>query len=117
MKISTKDKGDRGELIAVEFFKNINYNIIKRNYKTPFGEIDIIAEDNDEIVFIEVKSSYDEERENPLYNITPKKLRHIFKAGQWYIKEYKCNKNYRFDFVSIIFQKDGKKKIEHIKGI
>jgi len=48
--------GERGELKAVRFIKKSGYKLIKRNYRTPFGEADIVAEKDGETVFIEVKT-------------------------------------------------------------
>lgn len=54
-KHSNKVVGDYGEKIAVKFLRKNGYKILKTNYKTEYGEIDIIAKDKDYLVFIEVK--------------------------------------------------------------
>ncbi len=48
--------GEKGEELAVRFLKKKGYKIIKQNYKTRIGEIDIIARDGNALVFIEVKT-------------------------------------------------------------
>ncbi|MFA4829490.1 MAG: YraN family protein, partial [Thermodesulfovibrionales bacterium] len=48
--------GSEGEDLAAAFLKGKGYKIISRNYKTPIGEVDIIAEDKGTIVFVEVKT-------------------------------------------------------------
>lgn len=48
--------GARGELLAVKYIKKQGYKLVKRNYTTPFGEADIVAEKDGETVFIEVKT-------------------------------------------------------------
>src|SRR4030042_4101986 len=56
MESSPKKFGDYGETLAVNFLKKHGYTIIQRNYKCIYGEIDIIAKENNCIVFIEVKT-------------------------------------------------------------
>ena len=51
-----KELGNIGEQIAAEYLENNNYQIIKRNFYCKNGEIDIIAKDNNEFVFVEVKT-------------------------------------------------------------
>ena len=51
-----KQVGSKGEDLAAEFLKDKGYRIIGRNYKTPIGELDIIAKDGETLVFVEVKT-------------------------------------------------------------
>jgi len=53
---TTKSIGDRGEQMAAEYLEKIGYTILCRNYRTLYGEIDIIAESEGVIYFVEVKS-------------------------------------------------------------
>ncbi|OJF76047.1 MAG: YraN family protein [Treponema sp. CETP13] len=56
-KVSTKEKGDAGEDKAVEYLKKKGYEIITRNFRTRYGEIDIIAYKDNILVFVEVKTA------------------------------------------------------------
>ena len=58
--------GKKGERAAVQYLKSQGYTIVATNYRTPFGEADIIALDNDELVFVEVKT-----RTNDKYGADP----------------------------------------------
>lgn len=53
--MSTKSKGHRGEAIAAAFLESRGYRILARNYRTPFGEADLIALDGRTLVIVEVK--------------------------------------------------------------
>ena len=89
------------ETIAVNCLKEHGYQIIKRNYRTKFGEIDIIAKDGDTIVFVEVKA-----RKSTAYNpkeaVTGSKKRKISMVALYYLKTTRqTNVRARFDVVAI----------------
>ena len=77
--------GDRAEELAISYLKEHNYEIIEHNfYAKKMGEIDIIAKKDDILHFIEVKSAL--ANFDPIYNITPKKLRRIINSSYYYMK-------------------------------
>ncbi len=106
--------GREGEEIAVKFLKKKGYRIIEKNYRTVFGEIDIIARDKDVIVFTEVKTRADNTFGYPFEAVNRRKREKIKKVALSFMK--KCRKEFpaRFDVLSITV-KDGKKRIEHMK--
>lgn len=122
MPSNKRNFGDIGERTAARYLKNKGYEIIGMNYQNSFGrrlgEIDIIAKDKNEIVFVEVKTREMKKYENtlPEENITRGKLRKLAKIGNSYLKQhnlYKCD--YRFDAVSVWLDLDEKRaKIKHI---
>ena len=65
--------GKKGEKLVVEYLKKHGYKILKTNYRTPFGEADIIAEDGDEIVFVEVKTRTSDRYGTPAESVVKKK--------------------------------------------
>ena len=54
--VHKKSLGRAGERRAAEYLKSLGYKILKTNYRTPFGEADIVARDGDTVVFCEVKT-------------------------------------------------------------
>jgi putative endonuclease len=124
-KTNTKSLGERGENEAVLYLKKKGYKIIARNFKNnkgrQLGEIDIIAQKNKEIVFVEVKTREMEKYHEtlPEENITLSKLKKLNKIANLYIRinnlwEY----NYHFDAISVWLGRDGKKKnIKHLENI
>ena len=106
--------GKKGEDIAVEYFRKSGYGIIEKNYRTVFGEIDIIAKDKDIIVFIEVKTRADKTFGYPFEAVTKRKREKIRKVALSFMKKHKKELPARFDVLSI-FTENGKEQIEHIK--
>ena len=110
--ISTYDKGNTGENRAAEYLLAKGYSIICRRYRSRKGEIDCIAHDPDgTLVFIEVKSSY-QDGKSPLFWVTPAKQRTIFRIAQQYLAEHGLvNVPCRFDVVALT-----KNKVEHLRN-
>jgi putative endonuclease len=99
--------GKCGEEAAVDFLKEHGYKIIARNYKSVFGEIDIIARDKDTLCFVEVKTRRSQRFGSPEEAVTPLKQRQIAKSALSFLKERALlNKKARFDVVSVTFSKD-----------
>ncbi len=107
--MNTKTKGNLAEDKACEFLIKKEYKILKRNFYFKGGEIDIIAFKNHTIHFIEVKSGSSFE---PIFNITPSKIKRIIKGANIYMQKTKLNKAFCIDALII---KDN--NIEHIKNI
>lgn len=114
--MTTKEIGDIGEEAACTYLKNKDYDILKRNFKVKAGEIDIIAEDGDCIVFVEVKT-----RQNNLYGepseyVDYRKQKKIIKAAMCYTDT--VNNNIRFDVIEVFYDKKNMKimSINHIEN-
>ena len=95
----SRAKGNIAETKAVAFLEQNGYKIIDQNFYSRFGEIDIIAQKNGILHFIEVKSSLD--YESAINNITPKKLQRIIKTAQVYLKKNAIESAYSFDAVIV----------------
>ena len=94
--------GRAGEVKAAEFIKSKGYKIIKTNYKTALGEIDIIALDGDVLVFIEVKTRSSDEYGAPSEAVNIKKQEKYYKTATYYLqREKKLNSPCRFDVIEI----------------
>jgi len=106
--------GKDGEHIAAEFLLKKGYRILDKNFRTVFGEIDIVAQDSDIVVFIEVKTRTDIVFGYPFEAVNPKKREKIRKTALCFLKKIKKSVPARFDILSIYFE-NGKAKIEHIK--
>jgi len=106
--MNTRKIGNKAEDRACEYLQNKGYEIIERNFYSKFGEIDIIAYKDGVFHFVEVKSGTSFE---PVYNITPAKIKRIVKTAQYYIKLNKIDPVFCIDAVIV---KDG---IEHLVNI
>lgn len=104
--------GKQGESIAKEYLENNGYKVLKTNYTTKLGEIDIIAKDEDRLVFIEVKLRQTARYGYPREAVNYKKQKTIQNVALYYtkIKGLK-NQLLRFDVIEIIDN-----KINHIKN-
>lgn len=115
--MSTKEIGDFGEKCVVEYIKKSGYDVIKKNFHTRYGEIDIIAKDKDCTVFIEVKA-----RKNRLYGnaseyVNLKKQEKIIKSALSYLEDIE-NTEIRFDVAEVYYlEKDNKFLLKEINYI
>lgn len=95
------NKGVLYEDQATKYLKKKGYKIIDRNFKTKFGEIDIIALDKDILVFIEVKGGSDK-LYNPAERADINKLKKIMRTAEYFIKNYKGDfEEVRIDVISV----------------
>ncbi len=107
--------GKLGEDIATEYLKKNNYRIVERNFECKQGEIDIIAIDKNEVVFIEVKTRSNEQYGKPVEAVTEYKKKHLIKAIKYYIYKNKIEKVFiRIDVIEV-YVKNSKYFINHIK--
>ena len=102
--------GKNAEDIACKYLKNKKYKIKSRNYTIKLGEIDIIAENKDFIVFIEVKYRSSDAFGRPCEAVDSKKQYKIRRIAEQYILKHKINLIPRFDVVEVL---DG--EINHIE--
>jgi len=116
--------GARGEKAASAYLKSIGYTILETNYCNNsgrrLGEIDIIAKNGNEIVFVEVKTREQTHTLNlPEENINHSKLYKLNKTASYYISSKQLYSNpYRFDAISIISDsKNNKASLRHLKNI
>ena len=94
--------GKAGEKIAAAFLKQSGYRIVETNYRCPIGEIDIVAREKKEWVFVEVKARKSGFLGYPEQAVDAKKQRKMSKLALWYLKENKLDDvNARFDVVAI----------------
>ncbi|OGH38735.1 MAG: YraN family protein [Candidatus Levybacteria bacterium RIFCSPLOWO2_01_FULL_36_10] len=109
--------GKKGESLAVKYLENLGYKIIKKNFRCKMGEIDIIAQDRDFLIFVEVKTRSNLLWGNPAESIGTKKLSSIIKTLQFYLLiNNKSDKSVRVDAIEI-YTSNNESKINHIKNI
>lgn len=111
---SSKEKGDKGESLAASFLEEIGYRIITKQWKFMRYELDIVAENKTHIVFVEVKTRYSNYYGEPWEAVNKAKRQKVCVSADAYIKQFNCEKEPRFDIVSIIHH-NGKTEILHIE--
>lgn len=98
---TTKQIGDAGETLAADELKKAGYKIVERNFRTRFGEIDIVAKEAETLVFVEVKAKGSDYFGSAAEMITKRKLEKIKQTALCYISEKDLNMPWRIDAVAI----------------
>lgn len=82
--------GKRGEIVAAESLRQKGYRILERNYRCKIGEIDIVAEKDGRLLFIEIKTRRSDHYGLPQEAVHPIKQKKILRTAEWYLKEHKA---------------------------
>ncbi len=104
--------GDQSETLATQFLEQEGFVILERNYfARKLGEIDIIAQQDEVLHFIEVKSGKSETFD-PVYNVTPAKLRKVINSAHYYLKVKQLDLAFSID--ALIVRGDEVEFIENV---
>jgi putative endonuclease len=115
--MSRKEVGKLGETLAAEYLKNNGLSIIETNYRCTCGEIDIIAQEDDFIVFTEVRTKTGNLFGTPEESVSQSKKKHLIDTAYTYLDEKdKLQTNWRIDFIAVEFDRNNKpSRIEHYR--
>ncbi|MFF2056340.1 MULTISPECIES: YraN family protein [Rhodococcus] len=106
--------GARGEDVAVEFLIDAGLEIVERNWRCRYGELDVVATSGDRIVFVEVKTRSGVGYGSPAESVTFAKQRRIrVLAMQWLTDSGRSWSRVRFDVVAVLIGRDGEPSVEH----
>lgn len=109
--------GKYGEDLAANYLIDRGYKIIERNWRCSIGEIDLIAEDKAQIVFIEVKTRSSTDFGHPLEAITAKKVLRMQRlVCAWCADKNKVGSSVRLDAISVLVR-SGSVAVEHLKQV
>ncbi len=122
MKQQNFEKGRTGEDIAAEYLEKQNYKILQKNWKTKFGEIDIITSKNNLLVFVEVKLKVGEDFGTPEEMINNFKISQVQSTAIAYLQQNreieKSYGGYRIDAVCIVLGQDNQVlRINHYENL
>lgn len=106
--------GKQGESLALNFLKNKKYLILEKNWRYQKAEIDIIAQKDKQIIFVEVKTRSTDFFGAPKNFINQKKINLLVLAANQYLEINELTNEVRFDIIGIIY-KNSKISINHIK--
>lgn len=107
--------GKKGEEIAIKFLKKKGYLILEQNWRHRRAEIDIIAKEDDILVFIEVKSRSSTLFGRPESFVDDKKQNLITDAASVYMEEIGHEWEVRFDIISVFFHNEIYQSVDHFK--
>lgn len=109
--------GKLGENLAVKYLEQNEYKVIEKNFECRQGEIDIIAINKNELVFIEVKTRTNIKYGKPVDAVDLKKRKHLIKAVEYYLYSRHLEDEFvRIDVIEIYLYQT-KYKVNHIKQI
>ena len=113
-----KDTGILGEKLARDFLRKRGYRILEANYRCPHGEVDLIAEHKDCLVFIEVRAKRSREFGTPEESITPAKMERLRVVASHYRQTHdNLPQSWRIDVVAVELARKGKpSRIELIEN-
>ena len=110
--------GRRGEEIAARYLASRGLAIVERNWRCPQGEIDLIARDGGELVFVEVKTRSSVAFGHPLESITPVKLARLRRlAAAWCDAHPGGHDTIRIDAIAVIAPSVGDVEVEHLERV
>jgi len=107
--------GKWGEETATEYLTQKGYEIITRNNRTPYGEIDIVAKQKDITIFVEVKTRTSNTMGLPEESITPRKRQHMLSAANHYAAENEID-HWQVDVIAIEGKPGSEPKITHFEN-
>lgn len=111
-----RDLGRQGEEIAEQFLQARRYVLVERNYRCLYGEIDLVMQDRETLVFVEVRSHTGSTFGDPLESVTLRKQRQIAKAASHYVLRHKIeNRPLRFDVIGVQWE-HGAARVTHVPG-
>jgi putative endonuclease len=113
-----KEEGMEGEKLAAGYLEDLGYSILDKNFHTRYGEIDLIARDNNgEIIFVEVKTRRAKSFGYPEEAVDERKIKKMLKtANIWLDGKNQLDSEWRMDIISIEMD-SGTPKITHIQNI
>ena len=112
--MNTRNIGKQGENICKKYLLDNDYKIVKQNYFTNFGEIDIIAEKDNLLVFVEVKYTKVGKFGNPVFSVNKSKRKRIYLSSEDFLQKYPQKKDIRFDIITI--EKNNSSKLTHYEN-
>ena len=112
--------GRIGEMWARLYLKFHGYTILAQNFRTRAGELDLIAKENDCIVFVEVKTRTNQAYGTPAEEVSYHKQRHMIRSAEYYLMKIDTETACRFDVIEVMFSGKGRfsfPKIRHLQNV
>ena len=112
-----KQTGRQGEEIAAAFLAGKGYRLIQRNWHTQIGELDLVMEEGETLVFVEVRTRQGKSFGTPEESITAAKQARLIELAQTYLQETnEVARPWRIDVVGVLLRLGGLPHISHIEN-
>lgn len=123
-KQQNKVTGNRGEGLATEYLQKKGYTILERNYRSKWGEVDIIAKTKSEtrnskdevVVFVEVKTKTTDRYGEPWEMVSHWKIEQVKRMGEVWCREFGWEGRVRVDVVGVYLDEE-EPRIEHWESV
>ena len=109
------DLGNLAEELAASFLVEKGYKILVKNFRYQKGEIDIIAEFNNEIIIVEVKARGSDIFMEPQEAVTKKKIKSLVMVADFFMKDRNLDQEVRFDIIAVLPDQKGRLQITHLE--
>lgn len=111
-----KSLGNKGEQFAAEYYKKLGFTVVAQNYTCRGGEIDIIAQNGEYIIFVEVKTRSENALYSPAEAVDYKKQKRLSVAAYKFLSDNKTDKQPQFDIFEVYTVNDRIYKINRIEN-
>jgi putative endonuclease len=110
--------GRRGEELAARHLERLGLRVIGRNVRLPGGEIDLVAQEGEELVFVEVKTRIGDAEMAPDVAVTAAKLSRLERLAEAYVDRAGTpDRDWRVDVVAVVLARNGQiVQIDHLRG-
>ena len=106
--MKARDLGRRTEELAAGYLERNGMHVLDRNWRCAEGEVDIVARDGDELVFVEVKGRRSESYGSPEAAVGPEKQRHLRDSAWRYMMAHNCDDApWRIDVIAVVMNPSG----------
>ena len=108
--------GARGERIARDYLESQGYDVLDTNYRCRWGEIDLVAQQDDTLVFVEVRTKRHLSYGTPQESLTKSKVARLIATAETYLQEHESDgANWRIDLIAVLLAPNGAvAEVQHI---
>lgn len=103
VRINTKEIGKNGEQLAAKHLESKGFTLVCCNYHSRYGEVDVIAQNQEFILFVEVKTRKSGSLFMPSEAVTLSKKQKLVKTAKMYLQENPCELQPRFDIIEVVY--------------
>lgn len=112
-----KSLGQRGEQIALAHLQQQGYSILSTNWRCAHGELDIVARQDDTIVFVEVRTRYIDSTDAAFESVNPRKQEKLAALAHLYLEAHDLDSaSWRIDVIAIAIPRSGKPIVEQVEN-
>jgi putative endonuclease len=115
--VSGQELGQRGEDLAAAHLTRLGWRLVCRNWRCPRGEIDIIAVDDQALVFCEVKTRAGLGYGDPLEAITYAKVTKLRELASYWLQTNPVRGAVRFDAIGVVIERGCEPRLSHVRGV